>query len=156
MKSPSRSVYSQPGDYFSYQPDDLEYKPMSLVTARRMAQHRIEASTTQPQFHIIVWDDFGHFQERFEVGGFIGKVDSKIFYSLKPDVAGMDEGVVQFEGNGGLLDVGEETSTKEGCTGSWWLDAEARKSDKNAHKKRDVWWHTDRGRWKELPLEKFF
>lgn len=156
MKSPTRSGFPQAGDYFSSQPDDTAYKGMSLSTARRMAQHRIEASTSQPQFHIIVWDESGHFVERFEVGGFIGLVNSKIFYSLKPDVDGMDEAVVQFEGVGGLLDGGEETSSQEGCTGAWCLDFDPRKSNRAPNKKKDVWWHTERGRWKELPLEKFF
>lgn len=155
MKSPTRSAFSQPGDYFSLQPDDTGYKGISLCTARRMAQHRIEASTTQPQFHIIVWDDSGHLLERFEVGGYIGKVHSKVFYSVKPDVDGMDEAVVQFEGVGGLLDTSDETGTKEKCTGAWFLDFDPKKHGKPT-KKKDVWWHTERGRWRDLPLETFF
>jgi hypothetical protein len=130
----------------------LEDKGMSLAIARRMAQHRIDTAATQPQFHIIIWDAEGQFLERFAVGGFIGDLGSKTNYSLRPDVDGMDEAVCGIEGAGGLLDGGEETNVRDGCTGSWNLDAGERSKGKG----KDRWWHTERGRWRELPLEKLF
>jgi hypothetical protein len=129
---------------------------MSLVTARRMAQNRIEEASRQPKFHIIIWDEDGQFVERFAVGGFIGDIRSKIFYSLKPDIDGMDEAVVMVDGVGGLLDGGEETNLRDGCTGSWNLSSaeQGKKGRDGSGKQR--WWHTERGRWREVPLGKFF
>lgn len=116
-----------------------------------MAQHRIEAATTQPQFHILIWDSEGEFVERHEVGGYIGQVHSKVYYSLKPDVDGMDESIVNLDA---LLDGGEEVNVRDGCTGSWRLDAKV--NGKSTFKTKESWWHTERGRWRALPLEKFF
>jgi hypothetical protein len=126
------------------------------VTARRMAQNRIDAASTQPKFHIIIWDECGQFVERFAVGGFIGSIQSKIFYSLKPDIDGMDEAVVTVEGVGGLLDGGEETNVRDGCTGSWNLNLAGQGKSGRAGSGKERWWHTERGRWRELPLGKFF
>jgi hypothetical protein len=156
FKSPTRSSFSLPLSQQSSQSDEINTreKGMSLATARRMAQQRIEVATTQPQFHIIVWHDNGEFAERYAVGAFIGLVSSKVNYSLKPDVDGMDEAIVGVDGAGGLLDGGDEIHVKDGCTGSWHLDAG--KSAKNGGKGKDGWWHTERGRWRELSLEKLF
>ncbi|TVY58762.1 hypothetical protein LSUE1_G010261, partial [Lachnellula suecica] len=66
-------------------------KGMSLATARRMAQHRIDTAASHPLFHIIVWDEEGQFSERYALGGFIGDVGSKTHYNLRPDVDGSDE-----------------------------------------------------------------
>lgn len=124
----------------------------SLAIARRIAQRRIDTAVSQPQYHIIVWDAEGQFLERFEVGGFIGDLGSKINYSLRPDVDGMDEAVCGIEGAGGLLDGGEETNVRDGCTGSWNMEA----GERSKGKRKDRWWHTERGRWREMPLEKLF
>ncbi|TVY91362.1 hypothetical protein LAWI1_G006367 [Lachnellula willkommii] len=124
----------------------------SLAIARRTAQRRIDTAVSQPQYHIIIWDAEGQFLERFKVGGFIGDLGSKINYSLRPDVDGMDEAVCGIEGAGGLLDGGEETNVRDGCTGSWNLEAGVRSKGKG----KDRWWHTERGRWREMPLEKLF
>jgi hypothetical protein len=128
-------------------------KGMSLATARRMAQQRIDHASTQPKFHIIIWDEDGQFAERYAVGGFMGMIESKVYYSLKPDVDWMDDSIVHVEGTGGLLDPGEEMNPKDGCTGSWNLEAGVAKGKKQG---KDRWWHSERGRWRELPLEKFF
>jgi hypothetical protein len=119
-----------------------------------MAQQRIDAATMHPQFHIIIWDEFGVFVERFAVGGFMGLIQSKINYSLKPDIDGMDEAIVGIDGEGGLLDGSEETCPKDGCTGSWNLMAGMQ--GKGGGKGKDRWWHTERGRWREVPLQKLF
>jgi hypothetical protein len=155
VKSPTRSTFSLNLDHSSRTSDETGYrdKGMSLVTARRMAQQRIDTATTQPQFHIIIWDEFGLFVERFAVGGFMGQIQSKIHYSLKPDIDGMDEAIVGLEG---LLDGGEEVSTKDGCTGSWNLMAGMQGKGGSEKKGKDRWWHTERGRWKEVPLGKLF
>jgi hypothetical protein len=122
-----------------------------------MAQQRADFAATQPQFHIIIWDEFGLFVERFAVGGFIGQIQSKINYSLKPDVDGMDEAIFGIEG---LLGGGEEVNGKDGCTGSWNLMAgvqeKGKGGGKDEKKGKDRWWHTERGRWREVPLEKLF
>lgn len=138
--------------------DDEETRSagISLVTARRMAQNRIEAASTQPKFHIIVWDECGQFIERFAVGGFIGSIQSKILYSLKPDVDGMDEAVVTVDGVGGLLDGGEEMTIRDGCTGSWNLNLAGQGKSGRSGSGKETWWHTERGRWREVSLGKFF
>jgi hypothetical protein len=120
-----------------------------------MAQQRADAASTQPQFHIIVWDEFGLVLERFAVGGFMGQIQSQIHYSLKPDVDGMDEAILGIDG---LLDGGEEVNSKDGCTGSWNLMAGlSGLGGKGAEKKgKDRWWHSERGRWREIPLGKLF
>lgn len=136
---------------------------MSLATARRAAQARIEKAISHPQYHIIIWDPDGQFVERFGVGGYIGKVGSKINYSLRPDVEGQDHAVIKIEN---LLDGGEETGMRDGCTGSWTLDNGGGMSDgkrKNGNgggrhpgKGKEGWWHVERGRWREVGLERFF
>ena len=161
VKSPTRSTFSLNMDQAATSNSDeaLETRErgMSLATARRMAQHRIDKACTQPQFHIIIWDEEGQFVERFAVGGFIGLIQSKVHYSLKPDVDGMDEAVVSIDGAGGLLDGGEETNVRDGCTGSWNIDTGVRgKNGAQGGKGKEKWWHTERGRWREVALEKFF
>ena len=150
-KSPTNSTFSMP-DYFS-NTSLATTQSISLVTARRLAQQRSDAATSSPKFHILIWDENGHFHERFEVGGYLGNVASPIYYSLRPDVDGSDEAVVRF---GELLNGGEETNGKEGCTGSWCLDVDLRKKGKVVQRKKEDWWHTERGRWKEVALERFF
>lgn len=160
VKSPTRSTFSlnmdHPNSQNTYDDDETRSAGMSLVAARRMAQNRIGAASTQPKFHIIIWDECGQFVERFAVGGFIGDIHSKIFYLLKPDVDGMDEAVVTVDGIGGLLDGGEETNLRDGCTGSWNLSLAGQGKSGRAGSGKERWWHTERGRWREVPLEKFF
>lgn len=157
IKSPTRSAFSlnidqsHPSDEF-----DPREKGMSLVMARRMAQRRIDSAISQPNFHIIVWNAEGQFVERQTVGGYMGMVQSKIFYSLRPDIDGMDEAVVTMDGIGGLLDGGEETNVRDGCTGSWNLNITVQGRSGRSGSGKEKWWHTERGRWREVPLEKFF
>ncbi|KAL3427849.1 hypothetical protein PVAG01_01358 [Phlyctema vagabunda] len=128
----------------------------SLAQARRQAQARIDAAEKQPKFHIIVWNEQGEFVERSAVAGYIGNAASKISYSLEPDVAGMDESIAGIDD---LLDGGDEVNMRDGCTGSWNLEvanAGSPGKGKSPGKDRDRWWHTERGRWREIGLEKFF
>lgn len=133
---------------------EIKKRGMSLRTARRMAQNRIEASQPKAKFHIIIWGDEGDLLERLPVGGFIGTIESKMTYSLKPDIEGADEAVVSMEGPCGLLDDSEETNVRDGCTGTWNQLGSSSRSKNAAAKER--WWHTERGRRKEVALEKFF
>jgi hypothetical protein len=135
---------------------DHRVKGFSLATARRLAQHRIDAALMQPNFHIIVWGENGTFVERHKVGGFMGTVQSKVSYTLKPDIDGTDEAVVTVDGQGGLLDGGEETNLRDGCTGSWNRDLAGLGRSGKAIGGKENWWHTERGRRKEVKLEKFF
>lgn len=156
VKSPTRSTFSLNIDHLSSYSDDSGSRGigMNLITARKIAQQRIDAAMTQPKFHIIIWDENGDFVERFELGGFIGSIQSRINYTLKPDVEGMDESIIGIEGPGGLLDAGDEVSPRDGCTGSWNLESGSRV--KSASKGKERWWHTERGRWKDIPLQTFF
>ncbi|TVY25051.1 hypothetical protein LHYA1_G007352 [Lachnellula hyalina] len=131
---------------------NVQVTGMSLSIARMTAQRRIDTAVSAPQYHIIIWDPEGQFLERFAVGGFIGDLGSKINYSLRPDVDGMDEAICRIEGAGGLLQGGDETNLKDNCTGSWNMEAGERSKGKG----KDRWWHTERGRWREMPLEKLF
>ncbi|KAG0649624.1 hypothetical protein D0Z07_4043 [Hyphodiscus hymeniophilus] len=160
VKSPTRSTFSLTMDHSHshnlYDDDETRSASMSLVTARRMAQNRIDTACKQPEFDIIVWDDCGKPAERFAVGGFIGDINSKIFYNLTPDIDGMDESVVTIDGIGGLLDAGEEMNPRDGCTGSWNLRMATQGKNGRTGGGKEKWWHTERGRWREVPLGKFF
>lgn len=166
VKSPTRSAFSlnldkdkssHSSQHSSGELSGDREQGMSLATARRMAQHRIDTAAKQPRFHIILWDERGQFVESQAVAGFVGRIQSKIFYTLKPDVEGSDEAIVDIEGPGGLLDMGEESNVRDGCTGSWNLGSgSGATSGSKGKKDRERWWHTERGRWREIPLEKFF
>ncbi|KAF4630246.1 hypothetical protein G7Y89_g7897 [Cudoniella acicularis] len=108
-KSPTRSAFSLNIESTSTKNNEpaSHEKGMGLSMARRLAQQRIDAATQKPQFHIIIWDEDGQFLERHAVGGFIGQVQSKISYVLKPDLDGSDE---SFMGVEALLDGTEETN----------------------------------------------
>lgn len=172
MKSPTRSAFSLNLDRSSSpargpspptsvsgrgpemgEAGGVREKGMSLSTARRMAQHRVDNAHLVPQFHIIVWDENGTFIDRQAVG-FCGDLSSKIFYTLKPDIEGSDETVAMVEGAGGLLDGGDEVTMKDGCTGNWNLEAGNKYKDGKKGKER--WWHVERGRWKEVHVGRLF
>jgi len=129
---------------------------MSLAAARRLAQRRIDEISVHPGCHINVWNEQGQLVERETVGEYYGQVQSKIYYSLRPDVEGSDEAIVAVDGLGGLLDGGEEVNVREGCTGSWNLQIDAQGKNGMCGKRKERWWHTERGRWREVGLERFF
>ncbi|RDL42182.1 RNI-like protein [Venustampulla echinocandica] len=156
IKSPTRSAFSLNMDRPVSQSSEpnISGKGMSLALARRMAQQRIDAATTKPQFHIIIWDENGQFIERHALGGFLGSIQSKISYILKPDLDGSDESLMGVEA---LLDGGEETNVRDGCTGSWNLDLGIQGGSASAGKKeKDRWRHSERGRWRPLSVENLF
>ena len=158
LMSPRRSSFSTgvPSATCVKDAPEIKKRGLSLHAARRMAQNRIDAAQAMPKFHVIIWNEDGELVERHHFGGFIGSIVSKISYSLKPDVEGADEAVVSVEGPSGLLDDSEETNVRDGCTGTWNnQQVYYSKSSKNAAVK-DRWWHTERGRRKEVDLEKFF
>lgn len=135
---------------------ETKKRGISLQTARRMAQNRIDASQNMPRYHIIVWNEDGKLVDRHQVGAFIGSMRSNISYSLKPDIEGADEAVASVEGPCGLLDDSEETNVRDGCIGTWnQLHCSYGKTGKNAAAK-ERWWHTERGRRGEVHLERFF
>ncbi|KAH7026327.1 uncharacterized protein B0I36DRAFT_248907 [Microdochium trichocladiopsis] len=120
-----------------------------LAQSRLAAQGRIEAAKNVPRFQVNVIDEDGTVLEKFGLAGFIGQVESKTQYVVKPDPGATDE-------NGGLTvitdllrDGGEELKDREGCTGRWLSWAEGMTADK---KERERWWHTERGRWQELQM----
>jgi len=155
IKSPTWSTFSLNIDQAS-QPDCVEVREvgMSLATARRMAQRRIDLGPTQPRLHITIWDENDNITERLGVSGYVGDIQSKIIYNLNPDIDGMDDAIVKLDGPGGMLERGGEINVGDGCNGSWNL--EAAPLNKLDGKRKDRWWHPDRGRWRDTPLETFF
>ncbi|EAA28896.2 hypothetical protein GE21DRAFT_1653 [Neurospora crassa] len=71
-----------------------------LHLARLAAQARIEAARKFPRFFIIVTDPNGEVVDRYGVGAFIGRTDSKITYVLTAD-----EGSGATDEGGGLVTV---------------------------------------------------
>jgi hypothetical protein len=148
MKAPNASSSSLPYDILM---ESGKHEMMSLAAARQLAQLRIE-NGTKAQFDILIWDhDEGECVQRFKVGTFIGKVESKVVYNLKPDLDGSDESILGIET---LLESGDEKNLRDGCTGSWNSDLDMRLG--KASKGKDRWWHTERQRWRELKLDTFF
>lgn len=118
-----------------------------LAQSRLAAQARIEAAKSIPRFQINVIDDDGTVVNRVGLAGFIGQVESKIRYNIKPDPGATDD-------NGGLTmitdllkDGGEALKDREGCTGRWLSWSEGATNDK-----KERWWHTERGRWQQLDI----
>ena len=72
----------------------------NLHHARLAAQARLDASRRFPRYFINVIDEDNVVVERFGVGSFLGSVESKISYNLKPDPGGTDEA-------GGLVTVSD-------------------------------------------------
>ncbi|PQE17095.1 F-box domain-containing protein [Rutstroemia sp. NJR-2017a BBW] len=148
MKVPNASSSSLPYDILM---ESGKHEMMSLAAARQLAQLRIE-NGTKAQFDILIWDhDEGECVQRFKVGTFIGKVESKVVYNLKPDLDGSDESILGIES---LLESGDEKNLRDGCTGSWNSDLDTRLG--KASKGKDRWWHTERQRWREVKLDTFF
>jgi hypothetical protein len=156
--SPRRSSFSLNMPPPTCVEDDPETKKrgLSLRSARRMAQNRIDDSQTAPRFHIIIWDEDGKPVERYHVGTYVGTVSSSISYSLKPDIEGADEAVVSIEGPHGLLDDSEEITVRDGCIGTWNQPRSSFARSSKGASAKDRWWHTERGRRTEVPLEEFF
>jgi hypothetical protein len=156
VKSPTRSAFSlniETRSNTSEESNNSREKGMSLAVARRLAQHRAEAAKTKPKFHIILWDENGAFQERHAVGTYLGQLQSQIDYVLSPDLEGSDDSLI---GVDDLLDGSEETNVRDGCTGSWHADIKHKGSSVSAKKGKERWVHTERGRWKDLSVDRLF
>ncbi|KAG9235131.1 hypothetical protein BJ875DRAFT_529881 [Amylocarpus encephaloides] len=156
VKSPTRSAFSLNIDNNSNHSDEsnTREKGMSLANARRLAQRRIESAKQKPKFHIIVWDEDGGFLERHAVGGFLGETTSKLNYVMKPDLDGSDESIM---GVDALIDDSEEAHVRDGCTGSWNLAINMTGGSSMSGKKtKDRTSHTERGRWKDIPVHMLF
>jgi hypothetical protein len=127
----------------------------------------LEAARAVPRFFINVADENGALVEKHGFGAFLGSVGSRVEYVLVPEEGGTDEGgglvgVAEMLGGGGEEVAASETGGKatkekmekvasgvrEGCTGRWNTYSGA-VTDK---KDRERWWHTERGRWREVTL----
>ncbi|CAG8955403.1 hypothetical protein HYFRA_00010267 [Hymenoscyphus fraxineus] len=152
LRSPTRSAFSSIDSCSSSSSDSSSDKGVSLALSRRMAQLRIEAAKLKPQFHVITWDENGDFVERHALGGFLGQTQSKISFTLRPDLEGSDDSLMGVEA---LLDGSEEGNVRDGCTGSWNLDLGGRVG-LAGKKEKDRWRHTERGRWRDVDIGLLF
>lgn len=120
-----------------------------LRQARVAAQTRLENASAKPRFSVFVTSEEGEMVDNFQLAGFIGTVGSPIRYHLLPDAGSTDQ-------KGGIVDVRDLTGDfgeslaggREGCTGAWnWREGVV--ADK---REREMWWHTERGRWTGVGL----
>ncbi|KAK7932574.1 hypothetical protein PG985_003286 [Apiospora marii] len=130
--------------------DKSAFFSRNLHHARLAAQTRIEAARSRPRYFVNVIDEDGSVVEKYGMSGYMGQVESKIRYHLLPDAGATDE-------NGGLVDMadvmmgdgGESLGgDREGCSGRWNAN-ETSAADK---RDRERWWHTERGRWRQVGL----
>ncbi|KAI1214189.1 uncharacterized protein F4807DRAFT_449522 [Annulohypoxylon truncatum] len=122
----------------------------NLSQARLAAQSRLEAARQTPRFTVNVIGDDGTVVENYGLGGYMGQTESKIGYCVTPDEHATDE-------NGGLIDISDvlgdggeniKVEGRDGCSGRWNTYS-GNVVDK---KDRERWYHTERGRWHEVPL----
>ncbi|KAF3059351.1 hypothetical protein GL218_05141 [Daldinia childiae] len=122
----------------------------NLSQSRTAAQSRLEAAWQAPRFFVNVINEDGSIAEDYGLAGFIGQVESKIWYSVMPDEGATDE-------NGGLVDISDvlgdqgenlKVEGREGCNGRW-NSYNGNIADK---KERERWFHTERGRWRLVTL----
>ena len=148
----------------------------NLALARLAAQARLEAAWSNPRFRVDVVDEDGTSVQSFGLGGFIGDVGSRIRYRVTADEGARDEGggLVELadlladggESLGGAADEqqqqqrkrssskskgrdrvnSDEEERREGCSGRW------NASDIGDKRDRERWWHTERGRWRDVRL----
>lgn len=115
----------------------------NLFAARKKAQERLEEARKTVQFKIVV-DEDGLIRQVYDFNGFFGNISSQITYTLKPDVLGSDNAVIDVAD---LLDGTKESNVKDGCTGLW----------NASHPAGKKWWsHTERYRWRVVNLQRFF
>ncbi|KAK3330773.1 hypothetical protein B0H66DRAFT_465105 [Apodospora peruviana] len=153
----------------------------NLHQARLAAQARLETARRFPRFFVNVVDEDGTVVEKFGIGGFLGTVESKISYVLRPDAGGTDEGGGLVTAADMLGDCGEalvlqqqqgsddkggsmskkdrkkleaaemEARTREGCVGRWNMISSSNGQMVDKNDK-ERWWHAERGRWKGVAL----
>ncbi|MCJ1318502.1 hypothetical protein MMC15_003832 [Xylographa vitiligo] len=124
----------------------------TLHAARETAQQRIVAARNTVLFRIVV-EENGCVSQVYDLPGFVGTVGSHIDYMLRQDIAGTGEAIcgwgdlLKDEGGRGNGDDGKLERGVEGCTGLWNASHPVGKK---------WWWHTERARWKEIELGRFF
>ncbi|GAB1738594.1 hypothetical protein NU219Hw_g3395t1 [Hortaea werneckii] len=69
----------------------------NLRLAQIQAQRRIIECRKQPSFNVVVQDEDQKVSAQYMIGSFIGNADSKIEYSLDPDVEGSHSAVVELQ-----------------------------------------------------------
>jgi hypothetical protein len=98
----------------------------SLASAREAAQARIEIARLRPRFRIIVEDwslkERIRVTTRYEVGGYVGKVGSKIQYVLGGEDVGVEE---------------KDVWGKRICEGRWNVSDDGKNKGKEGHKARE-------------------
>lgn len=123
--------------------DDPGKLARTLFAARKTAQQRLEEARKTVQFKVVI-DDGGVVMQTYDFNGFVGTIGSKITYSLKPDVPGSDDAVID------IVDVtnnSKEINVKDGCTGLW----------NASHPTGKKWWsHTERFRYRPVDSRIFF
>ena len=115
----------------------------TLFAARKSAQERVEEARKTVKFKVVI-DEGGVVMQTYDINGFIGTIGSKITYSLKPDVPGSDDAVIDVLA---LANNSKEVTVKDGCTGLW----------NASHPAGKRWWsHTERFRYRPVDLQTFF
>ncbi|KAF9880008.1 hypothetical protein CkaCkLH20_02819 [Colletotrichum karsti] len=130
-------------------PSETFRESSDLHQARLAAQARLEAARPFPRFFVNVIDEDGTLLEKYGLAGFMGTIESRITYNLRPDPGAKDErgGLVEMADLMGSSHGEDIPNGKEGCTGRWNVSsAVAEKKDK------ERWWHTERGRWHQPQL----
>ncbi|KAL2175442.1 uncharacterized protein P884DRAFT_271423 [Thermothelomyces heterothallicus CBS 202.75] len=109
----------------------------NLLEARLAAQARLEAAQRIPRYLVTVVDERGALVEKFGVGAYLGRVESRIRYVLAPDgtTGATDEGggvvavedLVREDGGEmvGLIDGGEKKSKRRGGGDRDGIDSDA-------------------------------
>ncbi|KAF5526861.1 hypothetical protein CGCA056_v000536 [Colletotrichum aenigma] len=145
--SPTKSKF--PTKAATLPPTETFLECTDLHQARLAAQARLEAARPFPRFFVNVIDEDGTLLEKYGLAGFMGTVESRISYNLRPDSGAKDE-------RGGIVEMsdlmagsnGEDIPNgKEGCTGRWNVSSSAAEK-----KDKERWWHTERGRWHQPEL----
>ncbi|KAI1810031.1 hypothetical protein GGS20DRAFT_569265 [Poronia punctata] len=122
----------------------------NLAQSRLDAQRRLEMAKNEPRFTFRLLAENGKMLEQKRMAGFMGEIGSPISYCVTPDPGAQDE-------NGGLVDISDflgdggenlKDGRREGCNGRWNTYNHV-VSDK---KDRERWWHTERGRWRDVRL----
>ncbi|KAJ0355301.1 hypothetical protein KNSL1_001024 [Colletotrichum chrysophilum] len=147
--SPTKSKSKFPAKAATLPPTETFLECTDLHQARLAAQARLEAARPFPRFFVNVIDEDGTLLEKYGLAGFMGTIESRISYNLRPDSGAKDErgGIVEMSdlmaGNNGE----DIPNGKEGCTGRWNMSSSAAEK-----KDKERWWHTERGRWHQPEL----
>ncbi|KAA6415582.1 MAG: hypothetical protein FRX48_00298 [Lasallia pustulata] len=123
--------------------DDRGNLDRTLFAARKLAQERLEEARKTVQFKVVV-DEGGVVMQIYDFNGFVGTTGSKITYTLKPDIPGSDDAVIDVSD---VTNNSKEANVKDGCTGLW----------NASHPAGKKWWnHSERFRYRPVDLQTFF